>query len=602
MGLRVAVASGNWSNPAIWNGGVLPTVGDTIASNGFTVTIDQNINVDLLTNTSVTAGSAVPLMTNYTVPSGIVTTSGEFNTSYRAWQLFDRNAGTSWFTPSSVLTGWVAYEFTSSKVITSYTLNTDGSNYSAKNWTFEAWDGTTWVVLDTVINNLGTVTRSFTNTTAYIKYRINISANNGGTAYTSTRDLYMYEANDYLSTTTAGGGFILNDGVTVTCTGTGIVVGSVTCLTYSGAGSVTINSDIYGVAATNTNAFLISGTGTVTINGTVNGDTSSNGANNTINVTAAATLNVNGKVNGYNGSRTDANAIRLGASGSVLNLIGDVETRGTLKTTVFLNTGTTLNMTGNAYCGFNQANGGRSISANNAIINITGNLYIANTTGANTGWSALEANNNCIINIVGTVSADPGSTAMTGGSNAVIIGGSASYYNHVGPVIGGFRHLAFQSTGASNINILTGPFISSPEGIQPIYVTRMHYRRTMGSYYEFRDNSTLGALPPSPPAPATRLVSPDTVVDAPIPANVRQGIVYASGSQTGTMIVPSPSNVANNVPVDNTLGTAVLDPNAIWAVPLTSINTLNSIGRRVKNAATVETTGAQIQTTLNNNE
>jgi hypothetical protein len=68
------------------------------------------------------------------------------------------------------------------------------------------------------------------------------------------------------------------------------------------------------------------------------------------------------------------------------------------------------------------------------------------------------------------------------------------------------------------------------------------------------------------------------------------------------MIVPSPDNVSKNIPVDNTVGTAVLDPTAIWAVPLTSINTSNSIGRRVKNAATVETTGAQIQTTLNNNE
>jgi len=53
------------------------------------------------------------------------------------------------------------------------------------------------------------------------------------------------------------------------------------------------------------------------------------------------------------------------------------------------------------------------------------------------------------------------------------------------------------------------------------------------------------------------------------------------------------------VPVDNTVGTAILDPNAIWSVPLTSINTLNSIGRRVKNAATVETTGAQIESILN---
>jgi hypothetical protein len=130
----------------------------------------------------------------------------------------------------------------------------------------------------------------------------------------------------------------------------------------------------------------------------------------------------------------------------------------------------------------------------------------------------------------------------------------------------------------------------------------MHYRRTMGSYYEFRDNSTLGALPPSTPAPATRLVSPDTVADSPVPRDVRLGTIYAEGSQTGTMIVPSRDNVAKGVLVDNTTGTAILDADSIWAVPLTSINTLNSIGRRVKNAATVETTGAQIQQTLNDNE
>jgi hypothetical protein len=130
----------------------------------------------------------------------------------------------------------------------------------------------------------------------------------------------------------------------------------------------------------------------------------------------------------------------------------------------------------------------------------------------------------------------------------------------------------------------------------------MHYQRTLGSYYEFRDNSTNGALPPAGPAPITRLVSPGTPIDAPAASNVRQGVVYAAGSLTGTMVVPSPSNVANNVPVDNTVGTAVLDPNAIWAVPLTSINTLNSIGRRVKNAATVETTGAQLESLIRDNE
>ncbi|MCR9295577.1 MAG: hypothetical protein NXI32_22905 [bacterium] len=50
MATRWAVASGNWSNPAIWNGGTLPQPGDSVHANTFTVTIDQNIDVALLSN------------------------------------------------------------------------------------------------------------------------------------------------------------------------------------------------------------------------------------------------------------------------------------------------------------------------------------------------------------------------------------------------------------------------------------------------------------------------------------------------------------------------------------------------------------------------
>lgn len=45
MANRYAVATGNWSNPAIWDGGTLPVAGDAVRSNNFTITIDQNINV-----------------------------------------------------------------------------------------------------------------------------------------------------------------------------------------------------------------------------------------------------------------------------------------------------------------------------------------------------------------------------------------------------------------------------------------------------------------------------------------------------------------------------------------------------------------------------
>jgi hypothetical protein len=46
MAVRYAVVSGNWSNTATWDGGTLPTVGDDVYANGFTVAINQDITVN----------------------------------------------------------------------------------------------------------------------------------------------------------------------------------------------------------------------------------------------------------------------------------------------------------------------------------------------------------------------------------------------------------------------------------------------------------------------------------------------------------------------------------------------------------------------------
>ena len=53
MANRYAVATGNWSNTAIWDGGTLPGAGDVVRPNGFTVTIDQDITVQELTDNAL---------------------------------------------------------------------------------------------------------------------------------------------------------------------------------------------------------------------------------------------------------------------------------------------------------------------------------------------------------------------------------------------------------------------------------------------------------------------------------------------------------------------------------------------------------------------
>jgi hypothetical protein len=52
MALRYAVATGNWSNTATWDGGTLPTAADDVFSNSFTVTIDGTFTVLSIRNTS----------------------------------------------------------------------------------------------------------------------------------------------------------------------------------------------------------------------------------------------------------------------------------------------------------------------------------------------------------------------------------------------------------------------------------------------------------------------------------------------------------------------------------------------------------------------
>ncbi len=141
----------------------------------------------------------IPQMTSDTTPAGVASASENwYNTP--AWKAFNRTPNhsgdldyNSWATTKS--SGWLAYEFSTSQIITKYTLCTkfsiQNSDNMPKNWTFEGWDGANWVILDTRNNIIDWVTDgtkkefSFENSTAYKKYRINISTNvSGATSYT----------------------------------------------------------------------------------------------------------------------------------------------------------------------------------------------------------------------------------------------------------------------------------------------------------------------------------------------------------------------------------------------------------------------------------
>lgn len=86
-------------------------------------------------------------------------------------------------------TTWVRYQSPVSSVVTAYavTAANDAAGRDPKSWTFEGSnDGTNWTVLHTVTNQVflnrwQRLKFSFTNSTAYTYFRLNITANNGAT-------------------------------------------------------------------------------------------------------------------------------------------------------------------------------------------------------------------------------------------------------------------------------------------------------------------------------------------------------------------------------------------------------------------------------------
>jgi hypothetical protein len=72
MAIRWAVASGDWSNTATWNGGTLPAVNDDVFANNFNITVDQDVTVLTLRNQSntspaITAGGSFLVTNNRTI-------------------------------------------------------------------------------------------------------------------------------------------------------------------------------------------------------------------------------------------------------------------------------------------------------------------------------------------------------------------------------------------------------------------------------------------------------------------------------------------------------------------------------------------------------
>lgn len=349
--------------------------------------------------------------------------------------------------------------------------------------------------------------------------------------------------NDNTNGATAGGGFTISNGVTLTANCFAGSAGVTACVTLS-SGSATIVGNLTGGGASSSHGALHNSNGTLTITGNCTGGTANNahgvqnGSIGTVVITGNCTGGTSGSVSGANNSSTGTITITgncTGGSGSTGFGVSNTSSG-------------TVTVTGNC-------TGGTTSGANGAQNASTGTLTINGT--ATGGTNAVGANNNSTGTMTVTRAKGNGFGIGTTGSTVQVgVNGAQASFTNV-------REFEFGDLGASP----TSGNIMLTDSTSNVCVC-------------YRYNTTKKTL-----------TDPAATVDFPANSDVRSGTVFANGSRTGTCAVPAAGSVALGVAVGSGTGTAVLTPAAVWDQATSAITASNSIGVRLKNSASVQALG-----------
>ena len=146
-----------------------------------------------------------------TVTATSIDRTGSFNITYSTAindgecgeRVFDGTDQTKWLTAGGNATGWIQFDFSEEDAFAvdglTMTSANDGESRTPKNWTLQGSnDGASWTIVDTQTDETGwstfeTRSYSFTNTTAYKMYKLNVTANNGDTGLMGFSELELLE-------------------------------------------------------------------------------------------------------------------------------------------------------------------------------------------------------------------------------------------------------------------------------------------------------------------------------------------------------------------------------------------------------------------------
>jgi hypothetical protein len=196
-------------------------------------------------------------------------------------------------------------------------------------------------------------------------------------------------------------------------------------------------------------------------------------------------------------------------------------------------------------------------------------------------------NNNAGIGIAGNATINITGSISTIGTAAGIASTVANTINVNGPIIANNSAPGISSTSTAATVRVSGPLIASQNNINPIFSPKIQLISTSTPTYTLETDTF--------PKEVTFY---DTSFTSSLPAqtDVRSGSLYGGSNEfSGSMIVPTSSDVRYGVPVDTTTGSAAnITPQDILDYAVSSLTGSNSIGARLQNIATVQTTAATI--------
>jgi hypothetical protein len=187
------------------------------------------------------------------------------------------------------------------------------------------------------------------------------------------------------------------------------------------------------------------------------------------------------------------------------------------------------------------------------------------------------------------------STVTVNGDLTAGVGGHASYHNATGGaavlIVNGSITATAAANGVHSVNAehtlrARGPFTQGGTGRAPFDISIFQLIRTTAT-----DNNIV--LRDHTNSTNITFSTPDFATDLPADDDVRFGTAFG-GTHTGSLRVPNPNQVAVGIQTDDTVGTAVLNPEDVWNFDRDDAVTAGSMGERLKNAATVSSTGDQI--------